>query len=171
MPPLANGVTGQGLGGRSEATEAGNPVLDDVAYLPTDNQSPQPTQDLGADTVGLGKIASGGRDHGENRLGGQGGGEQRLGEPAGSRGKRPWRLADWRDPSCGAGAKGKSALGFRGAGINVLEGGRGPGEKRLGVQGRGDERLCLYAMSSNAPGLPNPQPGRGICVFAPQQML
>ena len=72
MPLLANGVTDQGLGVVSKANEAGNPVLDDVAYLPTDNQSPHPTQDLGADTVGLGKIASGGRDHGENRLEGEG---------------------------------------------------------------------------------------------------
>ena len=82
-------MTGRGLGEESVANEAGNPVLGDVAYLPTDNQSPQPTQDLGADTVGLGKIASGGRDHGENRLGVQGGGGQRLGEPAGIRGKQP----------------------------------------------------------------------------------
>ena len=29
LPLLANGVTDQGLGGRSEATEAGNPVLCD----------------------------------------------------------------------------------------------------------------------------------------------
>ena len=30
LPPLANGVTDQGLGGRSEATGAGNPVLYEV---------------------------------------------------------------------------------------------------------------------------------------------
>ena len=73
-------MTDQGLGGESAANGAGNPVLDDVAYLPTDNQSPQPTQDPGAATVVLGKIASGGRDHGEKRLGVQGGGEERLGD-------------------------------------------------------------------------------------------
>ena len=46
MPLLANDVTDQGLGEVSAANEAGNPVLDDVAYLPTlsDNQSPHPTQ-------------------------------------------------------------------------------------------------------------------------------
>jgi len=33
LPPLANGVTDQGLGGRSEATGAGNPVLCDVGFF------------------------------------------------------------------------------------------------------------------------------------------
>jgi hypothetical protein len=33
LPPLANGVTDQGLGGRSEATGAGNPVLCAVGIL------------------------------------------------------------------------------------------------------------------------------------------
>ena len=34
LPLLANGVTDQGLGGRSAATGAGNPVLADVAFTP-----------------------------------------------------------------------------------------------------------------------------------------
>ena len=34
LPPLANGVTDQGLGGRSEATGAGNPVLCAVQLPP-----------------------------------------------------------------------------------------------------------------------------------------
>ena len=74
MPLLANGVTDQGLGEvTSEARNgAGNPVLDDVAYLPTlsDNQSPHPTQAPGATTLRVG----------ENRLEGGGGRDLRLGE-------------------------------------------------------------------------------------------
>ena len=43
MPLLANGVTDQGLGEVSVANEAGNPVLDDVAYPPTYQITNHPT--------------------------------------------------------------------------------------------------------------------------------
>ena len=129
--PSANAVTGQGLGEVTNEVRngAGNPVLDDVAYLPTDNQSPQPTQDPGEAALLLGKIASGGQGQGENRLGGPGGGDHRLGAAGGE--QRKTALGSSTDePLEGRGAgkgvlgwpgpRGKPLWGSGGVGMNVL---------------------------------------------------
>ena len=102
----------------------------------------------GAGTTG--KTALGVRGVGSNALGSRRGAEENNLEVQGAM-------------SWGAGGEqGKTTLEISGLESSLLRG-RGQGEKRLGVQGRGDERLCLYAMSSNAPGLPNPKGWRGVC--------
>ena len=89
MPLLANGVTDQGLGEESEANEAGNAVLDDVAFhwgsgdhlqYPLPYQITNPLHPGKSRGVAAGKLLLGGRS---------GAGKAALGCGV-QRGRKPW---------------------------------------------------------------------------------